>query len=72
MSTKYSYKDAGVDINLEADGVKALIHQLLRCFPAGPSPHVPQDLPPVHRRRPICFCIDGTYHAFPNRLERFS
>ena len=28
MSTKYSYKDAGVDINLEADGVKALIHQL--------------------------------------------
>ncbi len=28
MSKKYSYKDAGVDINLEADGVKALIHQL--------------------------------------------
>ena len=28
MSTKYSYKDAGVNINLEADGVKALIHQL--------------------------------------------
>lgn len=28
MSNKYSYKDAGVDINLEADGVKALIHQL--------------------------------------------
>ena len=28
MSKKYSYKDAGVDINLEADGVKSLIHQL--------------------------------------------
>jgi len=28
MTKKYSYKEAGVDINLEADGVKALIHQL--------------------------------------------
>jgi len=28
MTKKYSYKEAGVDINLEADGVKALIRQL--------------------------------------------
>ncbi|MDU9375712.1 Phosphoribosylformylglycinamidine cyclo-ligase [Methanocorpusculaceae archaeon Sp1] len=28
MSKKYSYKDAGVDIDLEADGVKSLIRQL--------------------------------------------
>ena len=28
MTKKYSYKDAGVDIDLEADGVKSLIHQL--------------------------------------------
>lgn len=28
MSQKYSYKDAGVDIDLEANGVKALINQL--------------------------------------------
>ncbi|HJJ51383.1 MAG TPA: phosphoribosylformylglycinamidine cyclo-ligase [Methanocorpusculum sp.] len=28
MTKKYSYKEAGVDIDLEANGVKALIHQL--------------------------------------------
>ncbi|HJJ98827.1 MAG TPA: phosphoribosylformylglycinamidine cyclo-ligase [Methanocorpusculum sp.] len=28
MSKKNSYKDAGVDINLEVDGIKALVHQL--------------------------------------------
>ncbi len=28
MEKKYSYKDAGVDIDLEADGVKSLIHML--------------------------------------------
>ncbi|HJK00821.1 MAG TPA: phosphoribosylformylglycinamidine cyclo-ligase [Methanocorpusculum sp.] len=28
MIEKYSYKEAGVDINLETEGIKALIHQL--------------------------------------------